>query len=119
MPLMAAFRGPGVWLWRWRRNPLRRRSDVLEAWIMLAAWVFTVLGGAVAGLATVGAVENSLARERAESRTVPAQLIEDAREASGPAGRVVWTRVRWTAPDGTVRSGQVRVAAGTLADTPV
>lgn len=116
---MAAFRGPRVWLWRWRRNPLRRRSDVLEAWIMLAAWVFTVLGGAVAGLATVGAVENSLARERAESRTVPAQLIEDAREASGPAGRVVWTRVRWTAPDGTVRSGQVRVAAGTLADTPV
>ncbi|MFD5638983.1 hypothetical protein ACFWJM_33225 [Streptomyces sp. NPDC127077] len=116
---MAAFRGPRVWLWRWRSNPLRRRSDVLEAWIMLAAWVFTVLGGAVAGLATVGAVENSLARERAESRTVTAQLIEDAPEASGPGGRVVWTRVRWTAPDGIVRSGQVRVSAGTSSDTPV
>ncbi|MEV6195140.1 hypothetical protein AB0M19_22410 [Streptomyces sp. NPDC051920] len=116
---MAAFRGPGVWLWRWRRNPLRRRSDVLEAWIVLAAWVFTVLGGAVAGLGTVGAVENSLARERAESHTVPARLIEDAPEASGPAGRVVWTRVRWTAPDGSARSGQVRVSAGTSADTPV
>lgn len=44
---MAAFRGPKVWLWRWRRNPLRRRSDALEAWIMLTAWAFTVLGGAV------------------------------------------------------------------------
>ncbi|MFE1289417.1 hypothetical protein [Streptomyces sp. NPDC058751] len=116
---MAAFRGPRVWLWRWRRNPLRRRSDVLEAWIMLAAGVFTVLGGVVAGLVTVGVVENGLARERAESRTVTAQLFEDAPEATGPAGRVVWTRVRWTGPDGTARSGQVRVAAGTAADTPV
>ncbi|MFF4536311.1 hypothetical protein [Streptomyces aureus] len=118
---MAAFRGPEVLLWRWRRNPLRRRSDVLEAWIMLAAWVFTVLGGAVSGLATAGAVEDTLARERAESRTVSAQLMEDAPQAGAgePAGRAVWTKVRWTAPDGTSRSGQVRVLAGTTADTPV
>ncbi|MGW0965872.1 Rv1733c family protein [Streptomyces sp. NPDC002516] len=118
---MAAFRGPKVWLWRWRRNPLRRRSDVLEAWIMLAAWAFAVLGGAVAGLVTVRAVEDTLARERAESRTVPAQLVADAPNvgADEPAGRVVWTKVHWTAPDGTDRSGQVRVSAGTSADTPV
>ncbi|MFD8734894.1 hypothetical protein ACFV06_08210 [Streptomyces sp. NPDC059618] len=118
---MAAFRGPKVRLWRWRRNPLRRRSDVLEAWIMLAAWALTVLGGAVSGLVTVRAVEDSLARERAESRAVPAQLVEDAPDvgAGEPPGRVVWTEVRWTAPDGTPRSGQVRVSAGTSADTPV
>ncbi|MET7983709.1 hypothetical protein [Streptomyces sp. NPDC005281] len=118
---MAAFRGPKVWLWRWRRNPLRRRSDVLEAWIILAAWGFTLLGGAATGLVTVRAVEDALARERAESHTVPARLIEDAPNAGAgePAGRVVWTRVHWTAPDGTSRSGQVRVSAGTSADTPV
>ncbi|MFI0961613.1 hypothetical protein ACH4S8_09440 [Streptomyces sp. NPDC021080] len=118
---MAAFRGPEVWLWRWRRNPLRRRSDVLEAWIMLVAWAFTVLGGAVTGLVTVRAVEDTLARERAETRTVPARLIEDAPDAGAgePAGRVVWTKARWTAPDGTPRSGRVRVSAGTSADTPV
>ncbi|WRZ94505.1 hypothetical protein OHB54_38950 [Streptomyces sp. NBC_01007] len=118
---MAAFRGPRVWLWRWRRNPLRRRSDVLEAWIMLAAWAFTVLLGAVTGLATVRAVEHGLAQQRAEWHAVPAHLIEDAPEARGtdPAGRVVWTKVRWAAPDGTPRSGRVRVYAGTTADTPV
>ncbi|MEU0433955.1 hypothetical protein ABZ153_20390 [Streptomyces sp. NPDC006290] len=118
---MAAFRGPRVWLWRWRRNPLRRRSDVLEAWIMLAAWALTVLAGAVTGLASIRAVEHGLAQQRAEWHAVPAQLTEDAPEASGtdPAGRVVWTKVRWTAPDGTPRSGQVRVYAGTSADTPV
>ncbi|MEU6270855.1 hypothetical protein ABZ871_00285 [Streptomyces populi] len=118
---MAAFRGPKVWLWRWRRNPLRRRCDVLEAWIMLAAWVFTVLGGTVTGLVTVHAVEKGLARERAEWHAVPAQLTEDAPAAdtTGPAGRVVWTKVRWTAQDGTPRSGRVRVSAGIPADTPV
>jgi hypothetical protein len=88
---------------------------------MLAAWALTVLAGAVTGLASIRAVEHGLAQQRAEWHAVPAQLTEDAPEASGtdPAGRVVWTKVRWTAPDGTPRSGQVRVYAGTSADTPV
>ncbi|MGN5377661.1 hypothetical protein ACQ4WX_07880 [Streptomyces lasalocidi] len=37
-----------VRLWRWRSNPLRRHSDVIEAWIILATWVFALLCGAVA-----------------------------------------------------------------------
>ena len=28
-----------TWLWRRRRNPLRRRTDVVEAWVVLALWV--------------------------------------------------------------------------------
>ncbi|MER5470951.1 hypothetical protein ABZX90_20220 [Streptomyces sp. NPDC002935] len=118
---MAAFRGPKVWLWRWRRNPLRRRSDVLEAWIMLAAWALTVLGGVFTGLAAARAVEHALAQERAEWHAVPARLAEDAPVASatGAGDRVVWARVRWTRPDGTPRSGRVRVYAGTPAGTPV
>lgn len=59
-----AFRGPKVWLWRWRRNPLRRRADAVEAWVVLGVWALTVLAGVLAGWATAGAVEQGLARER-------------------------------------------------------
>ncbi|MCX4992675.1 hypothetical protein [Streptomyces sp. NBC_00568] len=118
---MAAFRGPKVWLWRWRRNPLRRRSDALEAWIMLTAWAFTVLGGAVTGLAAAQTVEHGLALDRARWHAVPARLTEDAPDMSETesGARVVGATVRWTAPDGTHRSGRVRVYAGTPAGTPV
>src|SRR5262245_57041990 len=63
LPSMTAFRGPGVWLWRWRRNPLRRRSDALEAWIVLAVWSVTVIGGVLAGLAAAHSVERGMNRE--------------------------------------------------------
>ncbi|MYW21330.1 hypothetical protein GT039_38670, partial [Streptomyces sp. SID2955] len=67
MPLKA-FRGPKVWLWRWRRNPLKRRADVVEAWVVLGACLLTVLAGVLAGLTATGSVEHGLARERAERR---------------------------------------------------
>ncbi len=37
-------------VWGWRRSPLRRRVDVVEAWGVLSAWVFAVAGGLLAGL---------------------------------------------------------------------
>ncbi|MEU2879366.1 hypothetical protein ABZ651_24505, partial [Streptomyces sp. NPDC007070] len=37
-------RRAGVRWWRWRRNPLRRTSDVVEAWLLLVAWTLAVLG---------------------------------------------------------------------------
>ncbi|WP_028800259.1 hypothetical protein [Streptomyces sp. 142MFCol3.1] len=118
---MAAFRGPKVLLWRWRRNPLRRRSDALEAWIMLAAWVLIVLSGVFAGLLTARTVERGLAVERAQWRSVAAQLTEDAvgTGATESASGLVWAKVRWTAPDGSAHTGQARVYAGTEAGTPV
>ncbi|MFD4623265.1 hypothetical protein [Streptomyces sp. NPDC058475] len=121
MPVKSAFRGPRAWLWRWRRNPLRRRSDALEAWIVFVAWALTVVGGALAGLAAAHTVEHGLARERAEWRSVPALLTEDAPESSDTesGGDLVWTKVRWTAPDGSPRVGRAKVFAGTTAGTPV
>ncbi|WP_330302809.1 MULTISPECIES: hypothetical protein [unclassified Streptomyces] len=118
---MAAFRGPKVWLWRWRRNPLRRRSDALEAWVVLVAWALTVLGGVFTGLAATQAVEHGLAQERAQWRSVPALLTEDAPDegAMESAGDLVWAKVRWTAADGSPRAGQARVSAGTVAGTSV
>ncbi|MEU8788166.1 hypothetical protein [Streptomyces sp. NPDC048643] len=118
---MAAFRGPKRWLWRWRRNPLRRRSDALESWVLLVAWVFTVFGGVVTGLAATQAVEDGLARQRAAWHAVTARLTEDVPPVSATesGARVVWAPARWTTADGALRSGQVRVHAGSAAGTPV
>ncbi|MEV6587087.1 Rv1733c family protein [Streptomyces acidicola] len=119
---MVAFRGPKVWLWRWRRNPLRRRSDRIEAWVVLAAWTFTVLGGVVTGLLATRSVEQNLDRQRIEWRPVVAQLTEDAPGAaasSAPGSTRVWAEVRWTARDGSTRTGQTRVAPASAVGTPV
>ncbi|MFF4350203.1 hypothetical protein [Streptomyces sp. NPDC001530] len=111
-----------VWLWRWRRNPLRRRGDVIEAWIVLAAWILAVLGGLVAGLVTAGAVERGLDRQREERRPVSAVLTQDA-PAKVPTRVVtdqrVWATVRWTTPDGSERTDQTRVPPKTKAGTRI
>ncbi|MFJ8635761.1 hypothetical protein [Streptomyces sp. NPDC093568] len=119
-----AFRGPKVWLWRWRRNPLRRRADAVEAWVLLTAWVFTVLAGVLGGLATAGTVERGMARERVEWRPAVALLTEQAPgtaqpRSGGASGEQVWAKVRWSARDGSAHTGQARVHPGSGVGTPV
>lgn len=121
---MKAFRGPKVWLWRWRRNPLKRRADTMEAWVLLGAWLFTFLAGVLAGLAAARSVEDGLARERVEWQPVMARVVEKAPGAAGPqtdssGGERVWARVGWTVADGSAHLGQARVAAGSKVGTPV
>ena len=123
MPLKA-LRGPKVWLWRWRRNPLRRRADVVEGWVVLGVGLLTVLAGALAGLTAARWMAHGLAHERTGWRPAVAHVVATAREAS-PArkdrstGERVWTEVRWTAPDGSARTGRVLVVPGSRAGTPV
>ncbi|MFE9673982.1 hypothetical protein ACFYO5_07670 [Streptomyces sp. NPDC006259] len=115
-----AFRGPRVWLWRWRRNPLKRRSDTVEAWVVLGSWVLTVVCGVLAGWTAAGSVERSLARERVEWRPVAGRLTERAPgEAGAHSGERVWAEVGWTGPDGSAHTGQVRVVPGSAAGTTV
>ncbi|WP_328883372.1 Rv1733c family protein [Streptomyces sp. NBC_00299] len=119
-----AFRGPKVWLWRWRRNPLKRRADAVESWVLLAAWVLTVLCGVLAGLATAGTVERGMARERVEWRPVVALLTEQAPGTADPrsgtsTSEYVWAKVRWSARDGSPHTGQARVRPGSGVGTPV
>ncbi|WDF36008.1 hypothetical protein PBV52_04000 [Streptomyces sp. T12] len=119
-----AFRGPKVWLWRWRRNPLKRRADAVEAWVLLAAWALTVLAGVLAGLTAAGTVEQGMARERVEWRPVVALLTEKApgttESRSGTSsGASVWAKVRWSARDGSAHTGQARVRPGSGVGTPV
>jgi len=116
MPSMAAFRGPRVWLWRWRRNPLRRRVDAVEGWAVLATWALIALTGVLVGLVAAHSVEQGLARERAEWRPVTALVVEDAPGTVG--SEKVWAKVRWTAADGTQHTGQARVDSGSTAGSP-
>ncbi|MFE5165837.1 hypothetical protein ACFRNT_46510 [Streptomyces sp. NPDC056697] len=107
--------------WRWRRNPLRRRSDVIEAWVVLVTGVVMAVGGPAAGVAAGTAVDASLQQERADRHRVPAVLKEDAPVVQ-PAGDGSTTGqvraiVRWTGPDGTVHTGTARVHDGSKAGT--
>ncbi|MGV9498058.1 Rv1733c family protein [Streptomyces sp. NPDC003642] len=113
-----------VRLWRWRSNPLRRRSDRVEAWIVLAGWVLAVLCGAVAALAAATAVDGSLSAQRAQTRAVPAVLTERAPRTpqvttDGSGGDTVWATVRWTAPDGSPHTGRTEVEPDAAAGTRV
>ncbi|MEU9573546.1 hypothetical protein AB0D62_27490 [Streptomyces massasporeus] len=119
-----ALRGPRVWLWRWRRNPLKRRADRVEAWVVLGVWLLTVFVGVLAGTAVSRSVEDGLARERAEWRPLVGRLAERAPGTATENARVsraeqVWATARWTAVDGSEHSGQLRVPAGSAAGAPV
>ncbi|MEU3844368.1 hypothetical protein AB0E88_30620 [Streptomyces sp. NPDC028635] len=114
-------RGTGP-LWRWRANPLKRRDDVLEAWLVLAVWAVIVLGGAVVGTLTARATGDVLARQRDERRPTSAVLVADAPRADARTsgqGEPVPTVVRWHAPDGSRRLGRTPVAPGTRAGARV
>jgi hypothetical protein len=111
-----------VWLWRWRRNPLRRRSDRLEAWLLLATWVIATAGSLLAGVTVSGGVEQSLDQQQLERHAVTAVLAEDsAGKASAKAidDDHVWATVRWRAIDGSARTGQTKVSPSTPKGTPV
>ncbi|MGW6544401.1 Rv1733c family protein [Streptomyces massasporeus] len=119
-----ALRGQRVWLWRWRRNPLKRRADRVEAWVVLGVWLLTGFVGVLAGTAVSCSVEDGLARERAEWRPLVARLAERAPGTASESARVsraeqVWATARWTAADGSEYSGQLRVPAGSAAGAPV
>jgi hypothetical protein len=113
---------PGV-AWRWRHNELRRRSDTVEAWIILSAWALATVGGATAGSVAALAVVDAVDAQHAARHPVQAVLIADA-----PAGRptaedangdLVSVSVRWTTPEGASRTGTAKVATGTEAGTRV
>lgn len=119
---MAASRRTKVRLWRWRRNPLRRRSDVIEAWIVLTGWICALIAGLLVGLGAADAVERAADRDRTENRAVSAVLAEDA-EDKVPARAVsdhrVWATIHWTASDGSTRTDEARVPPRTRAGSPV
>jgi hypothetical protein len=110
--------------WRWRHNPLRRHSDAVEAWIVLATWTLATVGGAAAGVAGAQAVDASLARDRAESRPATAVFLgavprDVGYVATGLNYDRVQAKVRWTDARGTVRTGTTEVKAGATVGSAV
>ncbi|MDO0924435.1 hypothetical protein QQY24_03020 [Streptomyces sp. TG1A-8] len=114
---------PRVRLWRWRRNPLRRHSDIVEAWIVLATWILALLAGTAAGAAVAYCTDTALSARRAQAHPVSAVLTDDAAKTPAAGGGYddarVWATVRWTARDGSVRTDRVKVLPGTAAGATV
>jgi hypothetical protein len=109
-------------LWRWRRNPLRRGTDLAEAWVgLLALLLILCVGpviGAVTGTAAQGALQGSVREQHDSRRLVTATVIRKLERSpldadpEAASGREVRTRVvaDWTAPDGTTHQGPVMAA---------
>ncbi|MDH6622759.1 phosphate/sulfate permease [Streptomyces sp. LBL] len=109
-------------LWRWRHNPLRRRTDQVEGWVCLAALLVILVVGPVIGSLVGGAAQATLQRAVREQReshrqvtaTVVRKLDRSPLEADPEAssGRDLGSRVvaDWTAPDGTAHHGTVLAA---------
>ncbi|GAA3133834.1 hypothetical protein GCM10010521_19560 [Streptomyces rameus] len=113
--------------WRWRRNPLRRRADVVEAWTVLvvAVLLFVVapLAGVAAGLHAHGQARALAAEQRAERHEVRAVVLGDPPERrsvlEGDRRHPYRTQVRWTEPGKGARTAWARVPSGTRAGQPV
>ncbi len=106
--------------WRWRRNPLRRRSDVVEAWMTLLVAVLLLVGAPLAGTAAgwwaYGNAHATQVAQRAQHHQVPAVLAEDA-PAAGPTTQggkqpLYQVKVRWTEPGKGTRTTVTEVPAG-------
>lgn len=111
-------------LWRWRRNPLRRKTDLAEAYAALVAAVLIVLAAPAAGWAAGslahGALKRTAQEQRAERHLVEATVVEvlpqppidsDPETASA---RDAHHRVhaRWTGPDGSRHEGTLGTHPG-------
>ncbi|MBX7550809.1 DUF3592 domain-containing protein [Streptomyces sp. NPDC004232] len=113
--------------WRWQRNPLRRRSDVVEAWTVLVVsvllFVVVPLAGVAAGLRAYDQAGSLAAAARAERHQVRARVIgEPPRRVSAVEGdreRPYRAQVRWTEPGRGTRTAWTRVPAGTRAGDTV
>ncbi|QDQ09442.1 hypothetical protein [Streptomyces spectabilis] len=119
---MRKFRGarsPGR---RWRHNPLRRRSDVVEAWIFLLAWAAGLAGGTAVGVVGAQAMDDAVERQRAARRPVHAVLSETAPAGArdgdnGSRFDHVRAAVRWADGDGILHDGRASVRPGTRKGT--
>ncbi|NBM19629.1 hypothetical protein [Streptomyces sp. GC420] len=105
--------------WRWRKNPLRRRSDAAEAWAVLATGVLLATAAPAAGVVTGLQVEENALRQGSDLRQTTAVLTEDAPEFAYTEGGRVRAEARWTVPDGTTRTGRALVQAATDAGAKV
>ncbi|SHI70356.1 hypothetical protein SAMN05444521_8287 [Streptomyces sp. 3214.6] len=115
MRTVGAIRG----IWHWRHNPLRRATDLAEAWVAFSALLLILVVapvvGSVVGAVAQGVLQQAVREQRVSRHEVTATVV---RKVDGSplevdpetvTGRDARTRVvaDWTAPDGTTRHGTV------------
>lgn len=112
-------------LWRWRHNPVRRTTDLVEAWVAAGALLLVLVVAPVAGMVVGSFVQDALmrsVRDQASTRfettaTVVKELKGSAfvTDPEAVSGREARSRVEadWTAPDGSSHHGPVTAALDT------
>ncbi|MFC8508764.1 hypothetical protein ACFU3J_19140 [Streptomyces sp. NPDC057411] len=108
-----------IGLWRWRRNPLRRTTDLVEAWVAFTAALLLCLAvpaaGVAAGLSANASLQRSVRAQYAERVPTVARVVRVADEATGERADEAAGEQRlrpavvadWTAPDGRRHTGTV------------
>jgi hypothetical protein len=107
--------------WRWRRNPLRRRSDVIEAWTAMVVAVLLFVGAPLAGVFTGwwahGEARGVAAAERAERHRARAEVVGRTPDrlptVQGGRQHSYHVDVRWKDPLGATHTTNALVPAGT------
>jgi hypothetical protein len=99
-------------------NPVRRASDRAEAWLRIGLAVLFLAGAPALGFGlahrTAAGLASQARAETAREYLVPATLLGGSRQAPRIARSWTgheWAPARWTAPDGTVRTGRVYARA--------
>ncbi|MCX5053227.1 MULTISPECIES: hypothetical protein [unclassified Streptomyces] len=104
-------------LWRWRHNPLRRTSDLVEAWLTLVALLLILVAapviGSVVGTIAQDALQQSVRDQRAARHLVTATVVRKLdrspldTDPESTSSRDLRSRVLadWTAPDGSGHHG--------------
>ncbi|MFJ5612806.1 hypothetical protein ACIQCJ_25935 [Streptomyces sp. NPDC093221] len=101
----------GIWLWRLRKNPLRRRSYAVEAWAFLAAALAALVVAVLVGVSTAHGLQREYAQQRLDRHSTSAVLTQKAPD--GYRLSRVDVPAQWKAPDGTVLTGIVTASPGT------
>lgn len=107
--------GAKVRCWRWRRNPLRRRSDAVEAWLVLVTAVVMAVGTPLAGTLSAVAVGSGLLHQRQERHRTSAVLTGNAAKPEPGMYARTWATVQWTASDGSLRTARAPIGVGSRA----
>ncbi|WP_329129376.1 hypothetical protein OG552_03165 [Streptomyces sp. NBC_01476] len=104
--------------WQWRRNALRRRTDVIETWLgLLTTLLFCLLPlfGWWVGASVDRTLQRVVRTERSERFLVSATVVPrtSGKQPSGATARPADQRqgdvLRWTAPDHSSHSTTVSV----------
>jgi hypothetical protein len=106
--------------WRWRRNPLRRRTDVVEAWLGVLTTVLLCTApvlGWWAGTSVDRGLQRVVRAQHAERTLVPVTVLPVGEPAATSAATAATSvraadprhgeRLRWTGPGHSVHTATV------------